>query len=172
MIGEAAANGTCPVPPRPQPGTGPTLELPSEEDLDRVFSVLERFMLDSRLTADVNGLVLAIQLARSEAFKRGQPVVVCKTLDQIRCAGRGVGLVVVKTGIEKLNGRIDIESEVGSGTVFRISLPLTLAILPVLVVKHGAQPFAVPLAMVHEILSLEDSQGEPVFHDAYFTGQR
>jgi two-component system chemotaxis sensor kinase CheA len=70
-------------------------------------------------------------------------------------SGRGVGMDVVKTGIEKLNGRIEIESEVGVGTTFRISLPLTLAILPVLIVKHAAQPFAVPLAMVHEIIPLE-----------------
>jgi len=70
-------------------------------------------------------------------------------------SGRGVGMDVVKTGIEKLNGRIEIESEVGIGTTFRISLPLTLAILPVLIVKHGTQPFAVPLGMVHEIITLE-----------------
>jgi len=69
-------------------------------------------------------------------------------------SGRGVGMDVVKTGIEKLNGRIEIESEVGVGTTFRLSLPLTLAILPVLVVKHGAQSFAVPLAMTHEIVRL------------------
>jgi two-component system chemotaxis sensor kinase CheA len=80
------------------------------------------------------------------------------TKDQVSSiSGRGVGMDVVKTAIEKMNGRIDIESEPGAGTTFRISLPLTLAILPVLVVKHGAQPFAVPLAMVHEILSLEAS---------------
>ncbi len=70
-------------------------------------------------------------------------------------SGRGVGMDVVKTGIEKLNGRIEIESEVGAGTTFRLSLPLTLAILPVLVVKHGAQSFAVPLAMTHEIVQLD-----------------
>ena len=70
-------------------------------------------------------------------------------------SGRGVGMDVVKTGIEKLNGRIEIDSEVGVGTTFRISLPLTLAILPVLIVKHGTQPFAVPLGMVHEIIPLE-----------------
>jgi two-component system chemotaxis sensor kinase CheA len=69
-------------------------------------------------------------------------------------SGRGVGMDVVKTGVEKLNGRVEIESEVGVGTTFRISLPLTLAILPVLVVKHGAQSFAVPLATVHEIIPL------------------
>jgi two-component system chemotaxis sensor kinase CheA len=77
------------------------------------------------------------------------------TKDQVSSiSGRGVGMDVVKTGIEKLNGRIEIDSEMGVGTTFRISLPLTLAILPVLVVKHGKQPFAVPLGMVHEILPL------------------
>ncbi|MDB5864864.1 MAG: putative CheA signal transduction histidine kinase [Betaproteobacteria bacterium] len=78
------------------------------------------------------------------------------TKDQVSSiSGRGVGMDVVKTGIEKLNGRIEIQSEMGVGTLFRISLPLTLAILPVLVVKHGAQPFAVPLGMVHEIITLD-----------------
>jgi two-component system chemotaxis sensor kinase CheA len=77
------------------------------------------------------------------------------TKDQVSSiSGRGVGMDVVKTGIEKLNGRIDIVSELGVGTTFRISLPLTLAILPVLVVRHDGQPFAVPLAMVHEIIPL------------------
>jgi two-component system, chemotaxis family, sensor kinase CheA len=72
-------------------------------------------------------------------------------------SGRGVGMDVVKTGIEKLNGRVEIDSEIGVGTTFRISLPLTLAILPVLLVKHGPQSFAVPLAMVHEIIPLPAS---------------
>jgi two-component system chemotaxis sensor kinase CheA len=80
------------------------------------------------------------------------------TKDQVSSiSGRGVGMDVVKTGIEKLNGRIEIESEVGVGTIFRISLPLTLAILPVLVVRHAGQPFAVPLGMVHEIITLESA---------------
>jgi two-component system chemotaxis sensor kinase CheA len=69
-------------------------------------------------------------------------------------SGRGVGMDVVKTGVEKMNGRVEIDSEPGVGTTFRISLPLTLAILPVLIVKHGQQPFAVPLATVHEIIPL------------------
>jgi two-component system chemotaxis sensor kinase CheA len=78
------------------------------------------------------------------------------TKDQVSSiSGRGVGMDVVKTGIEKLNGRIEIDSEMGVGTLFRISLPLTLAILPVLVVKHANQPFAVPLGMVHEIITLD-----------------
>ena len=45
------------------------------------------FLLDARLTADVNGWVLAVQVARSEAAKRGRPVIVCKTDDTWRCGG-------------------------------------------------------------------------------------
>ena len=69
-------------------------------------------------------------------------------------SGRGVGMDVVKSNIQKLNGRIDISSEPGSGTRISISLPLTLAILPVLVVRVGEQPFAVPLSMVREIIPI------------------
>jgi len=70
-------------------------------------------------------------------------------------SGRGVGMDVVKTNIQKLNGYIDIRSEPGKGSVFIISLPLTLAILPVLLVLLGDQPFALPLSMVREILPIE-----------------
>lgn len=70
-------------------------------------------------------------------------------------SGRGVGMDVVKTNIQKLNGTIEIRSTQGKGTTFIISLPLTLAILPVLVVRLGEQPFAVPLSMVREILPIE-----------------
>ena len=69
-------------------------------------------------------------------------------------SGRGVGMDVVKTNIQKLNGSIDIKSHAGKGTTFVISLPLTLAILPVLLVQLGEQPFAVPLSMVREILPI------------------
>lgn len=70
-------------------------------------------------------------------------------------SGRGVGMDVVKTNIQKLNGSIEIKSIQGKGSSFVISLPLTLAILPVLLVQLGDQPFAVPLSMVREILPIE-----------------
>ena len=73
-------------------------------------------------------------------------------------SGRGVGMDVVKTNIQKLNGMIDIRSSAGKGTTFIISLPLTLAILPVLLVRLGEQPFAVPLSMVREILPVEPDE--------------
>lgn len=69
-------------------------------------------------------------------------------------SGRGVGMDVVRTNIQKLNGSIDITSQPAKGTTFVISLPLTLAILPVLLVRLGEQPFAVPLSMVREILPI------------------
>jgi len=69
-------------------------------------------------------------------------------------SGRGVGMDVVKTNIRRLNGTIEIRSKPGAGSTISISLPLTLAIMPVLVVRLGTQPFAVPLSLVREILPL------------------
>lgn len=77
-------------------------------------------------------------------------------------SGRGVGMDVVKTNIQKLNGNIDIRSEPGKGSVFIISLPLTLAILPVLLVLLGDQPFALPLSLVREILPIEHDKLQEV----------
>jgi two-component system chemotaxis sensor kinase CheA len=77
------------------------------------------------------------------------------TKDQISSvSGRGVGMDVVKTNIQKLNGNITIASEPGKGSTFTISLPLTLAILPVLLLRLYNQSFAVPLSLVREILSI------------------
>ena len=77
-------------------------------------------------------------------------------------SGRGVGMDVVKTNIQKLNGSIEIRSEPGKGSVFIISLPLTLAILPVLLVLLGDQPFALPLSLVREILPIDKSRIQEV----------
>jgi two-component system chemotaxis sensor kinase CheA len=85
------------------------------------------------------------------------------TKDQVSSfSGRGVGMDVVKTNIQKLNGRIEIKSIVGQGTTFSISLPLTLAILPVLVVRIGTQPFAVPLSLVREIITIRPDEVQEV----------
>lgn len=69
-------------------------------------------------------------------------------------SGRGVGMDVVKTGITQLNGLIDIDSELGKGSVIKIKVPLTLAILPTLMVGVGNQIFAFPLTSVNEIFHL------------------
>lgn len=70
-------------------------------------------------------------------------------------SGRGVGMDVVKTKITQLNGTVNIDSELGVGTVLEIKVPLTLAILPTLMVVIGKQTFALPLAAVNEIFHLD-----------------
>jgi len=70
-------------------------------------------------------------------------------------SGRGVGMDVVKTKITQLNGTVDIDSEIGVGTVLEIKVPLTLAILPTLMVRISKQIFALPLAGVNEIFHLD-----------------
>lgn len=70
-------------------------------------------------------------------------------------SGRGVGMDVVKTGISKLNGTISIDSNLGTGTTIFIKVPLTLAILPTLMVEVGKQIFALPLTSVNEIFHLD-----------------
>jgi len=70
-------------------------------------------------------------------------------------SGRGVGMDVVKTKISQLNGIVDITSERGVGTTISIKVPLTLAIMPTLMVVVDGQTFALPLASVSEIFHLD-----------------
>ena len=70
-------------------------------------------------------------------------------------SGRGVGMDVVKTGITRLNGTISIDSEMGKGTRLEIKVPLTLAILPTLMIVVADQTFALPLTNVNEIFHLD-----------------
>ncbi|MGR9051505.1 MAG: chemotaxis protein CheW [Gammaproteobacteria bacterium] len=70
-------------------------------------------------------------------------------------SGRGVGMDVVKTRIAQMNGTVEIDSQEGVGSNIVIKVPLTLAIMPTLMVKLGKQAFALPLASVLEILDLD-----------------
>jgi two-component system, chemotaxis family, sensor kinase CheA len=70
-------------------------------------------------------------------------------------SGRGVGMDVVKTNIARLGGVVDVSSEVGVGTTFTITLPITLAIISALIVRVRGQTFAIPLSTVQEALRLE-----------------
>ncbi|MGL5291982.1 MAG: chemotaxis protein CheA [Vibrionaceae bacterium] len=70
-------------------------------------------------------------------------------------SGRGVGMDVVKTAINRLNGSIEIDSKLGLGTKIYIKVPLTLAILPTLMVGVNNHPFAFPLSNVSEIINLD-----------------
>jgi two-component system chemotaxis sensor kinase CheA len=73
-------------------------------------------------------------------------------------SGRGVGMDVVKTNLDKLGGKIEIDSMVGHGTSFRIKLPLTLAIIPSLLVSDGGERFAIPQVNVGEMIRIPASQ--------------
>jgi two-component system, chemotaxis family, sensor kinase CheA len=69
-------------------------------------------------------------------------------------SGRGVGMDVVKSNLDRLGGQVEILSEPGRGTTFRIKLPLTLAIIPSLIVSVEGERFAIPQANVEELLRL------------------
>ncbi len=70
-------------------------------------------------------------------------------------SGRGVGMDVVKTKISQLNGSVEIDSTIGKGTRLVIKVPLTLAIMPTLMIMLGHQTFALPLASVNEIFHMD-----------------
>ncbi|MEA3639090.1 MAG: chemotaxis protein CheW [Lamprobacter sp.] len=73
-------------------------------------------------------------------------------------SGRGVGMDVVKTNLDRLGGQIEIHSEVGKGSTFRIKLPLTLAIIPSLIVSVEQERFAIPQANIEELLRLRPEE--------------
>jgi two-component system chemotaxis sensor kinase CheA len=77
-------------------------------------------------------------------------------------SGRGVGMDVVRRNVSKLSGMIDIETEIGEGSKFMLTLPITLAIIKALIVESGGQVFAVPLSSVLEIIQATEKQVETV----------
>jgi two-component system chemotaxis sensor kinase CheA len=84
-------------------------------------------------------------------------------------SGRGVGLDVVKTNLQRLSGLIDIVSELGEGTTFVLMLPLTLAIIRALVVQASGRTYAVPLNSVLEIVAVKPSELRTVEHRQMIT---
>ncbi|MBF0559774.1 MAG: chemotaxis protein CheA, partial [Nitrospirae bacterium] len=81
-------------------------------------------------------------------------------------SGRGVGMDVVKTNVGKLNGYVEVISKKDIGTTFKISLPLTLAILQAMMVRVGGEYYAVPQSMIEETLRIKKSDIKDI------TGQR
>ena len=73
-------------------------------------------------------------------------------------SGRGVGMDVVRTNLRKMNGTVDLESNLGSGTTIRLRLPLTLAILPVLLVEVANEIYALPLRSVVETAHIQANE--------------
>ncbi|MBE0505292.1 MAG: chemotaxis protein CheA [Marinospirillum sp.] len=85
------------------------------------------------------------------------------TKDEISdVSGRGVGMDVVKTKISQLNGTINVWSELGKGSKIIIKVPLTLAIMPTLMIKLQDQTFALPLVNVNEIFQLDISRANKI----------
>ncbi len=70
-------------------------------------------------------------------------------------SGRGVGMDVVRTNIERIGGSVDLASQVGQGTTVRVRIPLTLAIIPALVVGEGGEKYAIPQANLVELVRFE-----------------
>ena len=69
-------------------------------------------------------------------------------------SGRGVGMDVVKTHIERIGGTVDLTSHVNQGTAIKVKIPLTLAIIPGLIVKAGGERFVIPQVNLHELIQL------------------
>ena len=117
--------------------------------------------IDPRHIGDVavrRGVVTREQLARMEPrdvldliFRPG-----FSTAEQVtNVSGRGVGMDVVRTSIERIGGSVDLTSTVGCGTTMRIRIPLTLAIIPALVVGQQGERYAIPQANLVELVRLE-----------------
>lgn len=95
------------------------------------------------------------------------------TAEQITSvSGRGVGMDVVRTNIEKIGGAIDLRTKEGVGTTFKIKIPLTLAIIPALIITDNSSRFAIPQVNLSELVRVEGTnehskiewiQGTPVY---------
>ena len=75
-------------------------------------------------------------------------------------SGRGVGMDVVKTNIDKIGGTVDVQSKLGAGTTVRMKIPLTLAIIPALIVTNRGERYAIPQISLLELVRLEGEEAQ------------
>lgn len=75
-------------------------------------------------------------------------------------SGRGVGMDVVRSHVERAGGKVDLDSSVGVGTVIRLKMPLTLAIVPALLVRSGGHRFAIPQVNLTELVHIPEENAE------------
>ncbi len=80
-------------------------------------------------------------------------------------SGRGVGLDVVRSNISSIGGQVDLDSKPGEGSVFRMQIPLTLAIIPALTIKSAGIDFAIPQVSVLELILLDDKEAHGIEHN-------
>ncbi len=124
-----------------------------------------------------DGAGIAVDKVRSKALERG--LVTAETVARMserellqliflpgfstaaavtNVSGRGVGMDVVRTNVEKIGGKVEIESRAGKGTTMRLRIPLTLAIIPALIVRSGGQSFALPQGAISELVHVSEDQ--------------
>jgi two-component system, chemotaxis family, sensor kinase CheA len=116
-----------------------------------------------RRKAVERGLVTPDQSMRMSDREATQMILLpgFSTAEQVTSiSGRGVGMDVVKTNIERIGGTLDIKTAVGKGTVVKIKIPLTLAIIPALIVTGEGDRFAIPQVSLLELVRLEGEQAE------------
>jgi two-component system chemotaxis sensor kinase CheA len=133
-------------------------------NLDRVKNkAVQRGLITADIAARM-GDHEALQLIFMPGFSTAETVT--------NVSGRGVGMDVVKTNIEKIGGTVDLQSQFGKGTTLKIKIPLTLAIIPALVVTSGGERFAIPQISLVELVRLhaesvsqqiESIHGAPVY---------
>ncbi|GII06112.1 chemotaxis protein CheW [Planobispora takensis] len=118
-------------------------------------------------TALDRGVVTRDQLARMESreiialvFQPGFST--AKKVTNV--SGRGVGMDVVKTNIEQIGGAVDVDSTLGKGTTWRLTIPLTLAIIQALTVECGAERYAIPQVGVDELVFVDGQSGQAIEH--------
>jgi len=117
-------------------------------DLARVYKKgLERGLLDPSKEYDQREL---INILFSAGFSTAEEIT--------EVSGRGVGLDVVAKNIGKLSGMVDVQTEMGKGTRFSITLPITLVIIKALVVRVGSETYAIPLNSVSESLMVHQNE--------------
>lgn len=109
------------------------------------------------------GLITNEQAARMTDHQASQLIFMpgFSTAEKVtNVSGRGVGMDVVKTNIEKIGGTVDLQSQFGVGTTLKIKIPLTLAIIPALIVTSGSERFAIPQVSLLELVRLEAGEAK------------
>ncbi len=114
-----------------------------------------------KIKAIEKGLVSQEQVARMQEQEIAQLIFLpgFSTAEKVsNVSGRGVGMDVVKTNIEKIGGSVDLQTRPGLGTTVKIKIPLTLAIIPALIVSCAGNRFAIPQVNLLELVRLEGEQ--------------
>ncbi|MGA2597662.1 MAG: hybrid sensor histidine kinase/response regulator [Bryobacteraceae bacterium] len=109
------------------------------------------------------GMITAEQLQKMTDYEKQELIFMpgVSTAEKLsNVSGRGVGMDVVKTNLDRLGGKVEIDSVPGRGSAFRIKLPLTLAIIPSLLVSDSGERFAIPQVSVGELIRIPANQIE------------